>query len=429
MAKKKKKGERPRREPTKHQLARWQQQKRRRRILLIVGVSVIAAISGILGRGWYTEQYQPMHETVIRVNDTEFNMGYYVSMLKLQGQAYEQIYGPGQSAMYMQLLATQLVTFIQQNELIRQEAAELGIVASDDEVDAELKGRDPPLSKDYKDILRAEILVERLGDEYFEQVVPVFAEQTHVMAMFLESESQAGEARARLEGGEDFGELAGELSLDSLSQAENGDFGWHPRDVLSEILGTPILEDYAFASEVGPLSQPLYDEARTKNVGYWLAKVLDRDEDEQGELFNLQVMLLGSKEEAQDVIVQLESGEGFASLAEELSQHDASKEEGGDLGWLAPDEVYAPLKDFVLSSEPGVLSEPIRDETVTTEGGYWLVKVIDREDRRILDDDRDFLKAKALDEWASSLWDDPENEVESYLDYEKMAWAIEQATR
>jgi len=40
------------------------------------------------------------------------------------------------------------------------------------------------------------------------------------------------------------------------------------------------------------------------------------------------------------------------------------------------------------------------------------------------------LKARALDEWVFSLWDDPENEVDdSYLDDEKKAWAIEQATR
>ncbi|GAI38683.1 unnamed protein product [marine sediment metagenome] len=35
------------------------------------------------------------------------------------------------------------------------------------------------------------------------------------------------------------------------------------------------------------------------------------------------------------------------------------------------------------------------------------------------------LKAKALDEWLSSLWDDPQNEIESYLDDAKKIFAID----
>ena len=56
------------------------------------------------------------------------------------------------------------------------------------------------------------------------------------------------------------------------------------------------------------------------------------------------------------------------------------------------------------------------------------MEVLDIEDsRQISESDRDFLKGRALDEWVSSLWDDPENVVESYLDDEKIAWAIDRA--
>jgi len=360
-----------------------------------------------------------MHETVIRVNDTEFNMGYYIKMLELSGRGQPD---------YLPYLADQVVTAIEQNELIRQGAEDLGIVASNSEVDEMLKEFDPPLSKDYRDLIRAEILKGKLRDVYFDQGVPMFAEQRHIMAMFLESENQTAEVRTRLENGEDFGELAGELSLESLSQTENGDLGWHPYGILSEMMGLSIPEYYAFTSEVGVLSQPLYDEARTKSVGYWLVKVLDIDEED--EEVQVQVMLLGSEQEVQEVITKLEGGEDFATLAEELSQHDASKEKGGDLGWLASDEINPVYQDFVLNAELEALSEPIKDDGVVTKGGYWLVKVLDKEDNRQIEDrDRDLLKAKALDEWVSSLWDNPENEVESYLDDEKKAWAIAEAMK
>jgi len=417
----KKKVEKPKREVTKRQLSQWQQQTKRRRLFLILGISVIAVVSVVTGRGFYITYYQPMHETVIRVNDTEFNMGYYIKMLEFSGRGQPD---------YLPYLADQVVTDIERNELIRQEAEKLGIIATNSEVDEMLKEFDPPLSKDYSDLIRAEILKGKLRDVYFDQGVPMFAEQRHIMAMFLESENQTAEVKTRLENGEDFGELANELSLEGFSQTENGDLGWYPYGILSEILGLSIPEYYAFTSEVGVLSEALYDEARTKSVGYWLVKVLDIDEEDEEAEFELQVMLLGSEQEVQEVITRLEGGEDFATLAEELSQHDASKEKGGDLGWLASDEINPVYQDFVLNAELEALSEPIKDDGVVTKGGYWLVKVLDKEDnRQIEDSDRDLLKAKALDEWVSSLWDNPENEVESYLDDEKKAWAIAEAMK
>lgn len=414
---------------TRHQLARWQQQKKRQHIFLILGIGVIAAVGGVIGGGWYRDEYRPMQEVVIQVNDTEFDMGYYVDTLKISGKLYQQIYGQSQSLFYMQSVASQAVTAIEQRELIQQGAMALGIVVSDSEVSDELKKNDPPLGNDFRDLVRGDMLNRRLLGEHFEQEVPQFAEQRQIMAMFLESESQAAAVRDRLEAGEDFAELAGELSLESLTVMGDGEAGWYLLGILSEKLGLPVLEDYVFAAGVG-VSGPLYDEARTKEAGYWLVKLVDRDEDEQGDLFNIQVMLLGSEEEAQDVIDRLEPGVGedFAEIASELSQDTASKEDGGDLGWLDPEEIAAPLGDFVLTAEPGALSEPIRDDAVVTKGGYWLVEVLGIEDsRQISESDRDFLKGRALDEWVSSLWDDSESVVESYLDDEKIAWAIDRA--
>ena len=408
----KKKAEKPKREVTRYQLSRWQQKKKRQRLILIAGISVIAAVVGLMVGGWYTKEYRPLQETVIRVNDAEFSMKYYIDMLELN---------------YRYGLTGDVVTFIERNELIRQGAEDLDITVSDSEVDEVLGSYNPPLTKDYRDVAKVDVLMEKLLNEHFEQVVPLFTGQRHIMAMFLESENQADEVRARLSEGEDFGELAGELSLEGLSKAGSGDLGWHPRGILSELLAISIPEDYAFASKVGVLSQPLHDEAKIKGVGYWVVEVLERDE-EEGEV-RAQAILLGSEQEAQDVIAQLENGEDFNELAKELSQ-DTSGNKGGKLGWLEPGEAGPVLDEFIFNSEPGELSEPIRDDGVLTKGGYWLVKVLARDDNRKIDDgDRELLKQKALGEWLASLWDSPESEVEDYLDSEKMAWASDKAMK
>ena len=194
----KKKQQKPRREVTKKQLSRWQQQKKRQRLIIGSGIFVVVAAVVTVVAGWYITQYRPLHETVVTVNDTSFNMNYYVNMLKVN---------------YTYGLTDDVVRLVEQNELIRQEALKLDISVSNDEVDQELKRIDSPLSKDYINLLRAEMLVIKLLDEYFEHQVPFYAEQRHILVMLLENESQAIEVRARLEAGEDFAELAGELSL------------------------------------------------------------------------------------------------------------------------------------------------------------------------------------------------------------------------
>ncbi len=409
----KKKQQKPRREVTKRQLSRWQRQKKRQRLIIGSGIFVVVAAVVTVVAGWYITQYRPLHETVVTVNDTSFNMNYYVNMLKVN---------------YTYGLTDDLVRLVEQNELIRQEALKLDISVSNDEVDQELKRIDPPLSKDYIDLLRAEMLVIKLLDEYFEHQVPLSAEQRHILAMFLESESQAIEVMARLEAGGDFAELAGELSLESISQTKNGDLGWHPEDVLPYLLYTSIPADYAFDAQVGVLSQPIYDEEKTKSVGYWLIKVLERKEglDE----VHVQAILLSNEAQAQGVRARLGAGEDFAALAEELSQHEGSRENGGDMGGSTQGTMSPAFDEFAFNYEVELetVSEPIRDDTVVTTGGYWLIKLLDTDDnRKIEDDDRNLLKAKALDEWVTSLWDDPENKVESYLDEDKMSWAISKA--
>jgi len=416
----KKRKEKPRREVTRRQLSQWQQHRKRQRIIFGLGIFIIVVVLGVVGAGWYISQYQPLRQNVITVNDTNFNMDYYVKAL--------EFYGGGQPSYYLYSIAGEVVTIIQRNELIRQGAMKLGISVSQEEVDGELKSGDPPLSKDYRDLVRAVMLIDKLRDEYFDQQVPVYAEQRHIMAMLLESESQATEVRLRLEDGEDFTELAGELSLESLLSEENGDLGWRPEGVLTMLLGTSILDEYAFSSEVGVLSQPLHDEEIIKGVGYWLIKVLDREE--EPEKADIQVMLLSSEEEAREVKDRLETGEDFGALAEELSQLDASKEDGGKVTGVTPDVMSLALSEFVFDPavELETVSEPIRDDTVFTKGGYWLIKVQDKDDNRQIDDsDRELLKAEALSKWIEALENDPENKIESYLDGEKIAWAIEKA--
>ena len=451
----KKKVEKPKREFTKRQLSRWQQHKRRQRIIFGSGILIVVAVLTIIGLGvyfgWYAPEYKPLHETIVEVNGNKFNMDYYIKTLEYKIFEYES-FGFSVTIDQLPTLADAVVIDVEEKELIRQAAEELGITVGDDEVDEILDSYEPPLSEEYRDLVRepveARMLLDRLLDEYFEEEVPKFAYQRHIMAMFLESESQVNEVKDRLEAGEDFAELASELSLDTYTQENEGDLGWRVEGVLSSVLYTTVIDEYAFDCEVGVLSEPLYDETRTKIVGYWLIEILERPEEEEqaeeeeeaveeeeeqvGEEeaqapIRVRLMLLGSEQDAIEIRDRLEAGGDFTELASEFSLHSASKDEGGEFEISSPDMMPTAFSEYILDPEVelGTLSQPIRDDETTTSGGYWLVEVTEEEENReIEEEDRAILKADALDEWIQTLWDDPDNDIVSYLDEEKKLWVI-----
>ena len=68
---------------------------------------------------------------------------------------------------------------------------------------------------------------------------------------------------------------------------------------------------------------------------------------------------------------------------------------------------------------------------MSTTGGYWLIKVMGKDDNRPLaEEDREHLLGEAFNEWVASLMADPFNVIDdSYLDSERRQWAIEQVMK
>jgi hypothetical protein len=314
----KKKVEKPRRELTRRQLSRRQQQERRRRIIFGVGILVIVAVLGVIGSGvynlWYITDYKPLHETVIEVNGTKFNMDYYVKMI--------QYYGMNMSMEEIAGITDKVAEAIERSELVRQEAAKMGYSVSNKDVELVLEGYGFPSTKEYRDIFRIQMISQLLADDYFDKQVPTQAEQRQIMAMFLESKEEVNEVKARLEAGEDFGQLASELSLDANTKDKSGDLGWHPQGVLTQSLGTSVIDDYAFSAEAGEVSQPLYDADTEKKVGYWLIKIVDLLESGAP---HVHPILLGSKEQAEEIKARVEAGEDYDTLQGEYTLDQASR--------------------------------------------------------------------------------------------------------
>lgn len=83
-------------------------------------------------------------------------------------------------------------------------------------------------------------------------------------------------------------------------------------------------------------------------------------------------ILVETEEEARALIAELDGGAGFEALAKEKSS-DASAEDGGDLGWFAPNRMVKPFADAVQALEKGAYTK----EPVQSQFGWHVIKLED----------------------------------------------------
>jgi len=403
---KKQKENKPKQVPTKRQLSKWQRQARIRHIIIIAVAIFLAGILGYVGYGYYNSEIKPFHEIVIEVNDTSFNMDYYVKTF--------DAYTKGMESSLLYYMPDIITNQIVQDELIRQGANSLGIEVTDKEIDKEIEENELPKDRIYCDIVAVGLLGEKL-QEYFDSELPDTMEQAHVQVMLVESQEMADVVMAKIEGSGNFTALVDEFSCNPQIE---GDLGWLPR----ELMPNPLIEELAFSLEPGELGK-VYNDSTTKDIGYWLIEVTDKDE-EKG--VKVRAMLLGNKTEADEVKAKLASG-NFTALAKEYSQHD-SKDDGGELGWLKQGDMNSETFDETAFNLPlNRVSEPVKDESVQTKGGCWIAKVLQKGEHELSEEIKERLTSNNFAQW---LQEQRENStINNYLDEEKRAWAVDRVLK
>ena len=79
------------------------------------------------------------------------------------------------------------------------------------------------------------------------------------------------------------------------------------------------------------------------------------------------------EERARAVLERLRAGEEFAVVAQETSEDEGSKANGGDLGFFQRGQMVRAFDEAAFSLEPGTLSEPVR-----SEHGFHVIRVEER---------------------------------------------------
>jgi hypothetical protein len=423
----KKKEEKPQHEYTKRQLSHHRKQQLRQKIILFSGIAVLVAVVALVISGWYFGDYRPYHQTIVKVYDTNLSeadlidtMKYYYSMYAAYGQTIDL----SQQTDY-------ILSSMVQNELLRRGAEQLGISVSDDEIKTSLGDSYDASSKAIRALVRASLLTEKLQSDYFGKQVGDTGSQVRINAMMVESNEIASQIHDQLLSGGNFTALAEQYAVNTSSKNSKGFFDWHPASILKTDLGSSIPGDWAFsddvkAGDVGNIS----DNASSKQLGYWLIKVQEKQGSDNA---TTQALLVSSLEEARQVKKLLEAASDISAIADKYSQYTPSKEKHGNLGVVtASENISTPFNDYVFNAETrtGVWSDPVKDTRFWTTGGHWVIQVVDKSaDHPYSETDKDSLVSNAYSEWANGLQTSAVTDINYQFSDAQKQWAIDRVNK
>ena len=93
-------------------------------------------------------------------------------------------------------------------------------------------------------------------------------------------------------------------------------------------------------------------------------------------------ILVATEAEAMDLLLRLRAGEGFAALAKQYSQDNASSDNGGDLGFFPRNVMPLEIEAVAFGLSPGQMSGIVK-----TDFGYHIIEILEKDPARKVPDD------------------------------------------
>ena len=256
--------------------------------------------------------------------------------------------------------------------------------------------------------------------ESFQDSLPRVGESVHLQDIFLEFKASpesdrrayalADSVRQLLvaDPPADFAEMARIFSQDQGSAEYGGSIGRTKRGTLVR-----AYEETAYRMNDGEISAPV-----RSDYGWHVIRLDDR----AGEYIETSHILFSLQPTAQDeqyvvsladsLYALLEEGAAFDSLAMRYTNHELSRQSGGDLGWIEFDKLVPLVRSRVRDLAEGDVLAPMRGEMEGKQGLHIYRKIEQRPSRRPdLEDDweqisqmaRNWKKNRQLDQYVSEL--------------------------
>jgi peptidyl-prolyl cis-trans isomerase C len=216
------------------------------------------------------------------------------------------------------------------------------------------------------------------------------------------------------------GEPITRAQLDLYAQRRGGQMP--EEDLLNDLISIELLKQAAERERLHLRNEVAGELATQRGAILAQAAVRDRlehhqvtDEDieaeyerfvseEMGEELRARHILVPTREQAEELIAELNDGGDFAALAQEHSQ-DGSAEAGGDLGWFEPDMMVEPFSEAAQALEPGNYTQ----EPVQTQFGWHVIRLEGRRAAEapplaeVSNEVRGYLQSQMVEAWVNEL--------------------------
>lgn len=240
---------------------------------------------------------------------------------------------------------------------------------------------------------------------------PTTVSLAHILILIKPGKGAESKARdlvnsilTEIEQGVDFSQLARQYSADKATASKGGDLGIIRRGEIP----APELEQTLFSMIPAEVT------VTASTFGYHIIQCIEKQADAVRARHILIPVVatrpetLEAKSLADSLAERARAGADFSMLAEKYSEDPATREEGGELGIFALEDLSPPFDQVVSSLEPGDVSDVVKGEF-----GYHIIKLQERTEGRgsTFEDVKDELReilyqrelAKAFDKWLDRL--------------------------
>jgi len=161
----------------------------------------------------------------------------------------------------------------------------------------------------------------------------------------------------------------------------------------------------------GMTRQEVWDELRAELIGTAVTELVADSVPTSAEQVHARHILVDTREEAEQLLAQLQAGADFAELASAYSQDGSSRAYGGDLSFFPRGVLLAPeVEEAAFALQPGQVSDVIHSSF-----GFHIVQVVERDlDRPLSPENLQLLRDKAVQDWIEALW--AQAAIERYVD-------------
>jgi foldase protein PrsA len=218
-----------------------------------------------LGIYIYIYTIDPSNMTVIKVNNKEIKVDYFIRRILISGKST--------LSMLQQITKEELITNAVSrapynlkideytiNQYIKKKAKGSKSVIDEDEFNEWFRQQKNELrltDNEYKNLIKTKISIDYLK-EYLSKEIPTTSEHIYLRMFPISDYGLASEINSKHKKGIKFEKLLNEYSIDKKVKNINGDFGWIPRGVFNN-----IFDEIAFNLELGQLSPPVYIQKNT----------------------------------------------------------------------------------------------------------------------------------------------------------------------